>query len=257
MIDFKHNDCLDVLKQIDNESIDLILQDPPYNATNCKWEWDIMTKIDELWNEWNRIIKPNGVIAIFGSEPFSSKLRLSNLKMYKYDWIWEKETHSNFFQAKYCPLTRHENISIFGFFGINSGSKIVSTYNPQNIIEINKTLQDSGYSERKMGVAHKSSFEKGKTYTQKYSNYPQRIIKFNRDKNAIHETQKPIELLEYLIKTYTDENDIVFDGFAGVASTAIACINTNRKFIGCELHKKYFDIGNGRINKHIKVKNND
>ena len=237
MIDLRKGDCLEVMKSIPDGSIDAIITDPPYGTTACKW--DSVIDFDLMWEQLNRIIKPNGAIVLFGNEPFSSALRMSNIKNYKYDWIWEKETHSNFFQAKYCPLSRTENVSVFGEFGMNSGAKKIGTYNPQGVIEINKKKKDSGYGERKMGLSHSSTLVKGTEYVQK----------FNRDKNAVHPTQKPIALMEYLIKTYTNENETVLDFTMGSGSTGVAAKNLKRNFIGIEQDNKYFDIATERINK--------
>lgn len=245
MINLMQGDCLERMKEIPAGSVDMILTDPPYGTTACKW--DSIIPLEPMWEQLKRIIKPQGVVVLFGNEPFSSMLRMSNIKEYKYDWIWQKEVHSNFFQAKYCPLSKTENISVFGDFGVNSGCKKVATYNPQGIVMINKEKIDTGYAERQLGIAHKSSLKKGSAYTQKYTGYPHRLIDFSRDKNAIHPTQKPVALMEYMIKTYTDENEIVLDFTMGSGTTGVACINTGRKFIGIELDEGYFDVARSRI----------
>ena len=244
-----NGDCLQVMKTIPDKSIDAIITDPPYGTTACKW--DSVIPFEPMWEQLNRIIKDNGVIVLFGSEPFSSALRMSNIKNYKYDWIWKKESPSNFFQAKYCPLSNTENIIVFGFFGINSGTKKISTYNPQGIKQINQIKKDTGYAFRKLGLAHKSSLIKGKKYIQKFTNYPKRILKFNRDKKTTHPTQKPIKLMEYLIKTYTNELETVLDFTMGSGTTGVACCNTNRDFIGIELDKEYFKMAKQRIKNEL------
>ena len=209
-----------------------------------------------MWEQLKRIIKPNGAIVLFGNEPFSSALRMSNINNYKYDWIWEKESPSNFFQAKYCPLSKTENISVFGDFGVNSGSKKIGTYNPQGVRIVNKEKITSDYANSYLGKAHKSSLKKGKKYIQKNENYPTRIIKINRDKGAIHPTQKPVALLEYLIKTYTNEGETILDFTAGSGTTGVAAINTNRNAILIEREPEYCEIIKRRIAEAEKPKNN-
>ena len=248
-------DCLDIMKTIPDGSVDLILQDPPYNTTNCRFEWDIMTKIDEFWSEWNRIIKPNGAIVMFGSEPFSSKLRLSNLDMYKYDWIWHKNLSGGFVMAKKRPMKYHENILVF--------FQKQPTYNPQfeeysdsvkkmyaknNATNVNKAIKNNYHNEVQ-------NIKKVKCQVElKRGKYPSTVQFFKRPHTAngksLHPTQKPTSLLEYLIKTYTNENETVFDGFAGSGSTLIACMNTNRNGIGVELDKKYYELAKDRIDTH-------
>lgn len=240
MIKLYNGDCLEVLKNIPDGSVDLILQDPPYNITACKWEWDIMTKIDEFWSEWNRIIKPNGAIVMFGSEPFSSKLRLSNLKMYKYDVVWNKNKCGSPGLAKRRFMKTHENISIF--------CKGVETYNPQmETGEPYKRNRSGKCRVNNMGYGFSNSKE---DIINSGTRYPKSIINISRDFSAqqqIHPTQKPVALMEYLIKTYTNEGETVFDGFMGSGSTGVACVNTNRNFIGIELNEKYFNIAKERI----------
>lgn len=238
-MDFKNDniwlmkgDCLERMKEIPDGSVDMILTDPPYGTTACKW--DSIIDLELMWKELKRITKIRGVVVLFGNEPFSSSLRMSNIKEYKYDWIWQKEVHSNFFQAKYCPLNRTENISVFGDFGINSGCKKVSIYNPQGVVLINEMKVDTGYAERQLGNAHKSSLKKGNNYTQKYTNYPHRLLDFSRDKGAMHPTQKPVALMEYLIKTYTNEGETILDFTFGSGATIKAARNLNRKAIGIE-----------------------
>ena len=252
MIDLRLGDCLEILKDIPDKSIDAIITDLPYGTTACKW--DSVIDFDLMWLQLKRIIKPNGAIVLFGSEPFSSALRMSNIKQYKYDWVWEKESPSNFFQAKYCPLSKTENISVFGEFGINSGSKKIGTYNPQGIKTVNKEKVTSNYADSYLGKAHKSSLKKGVKYIQKFENYPTRIIKINRDKNALHPTQKPVALLEYLIKTYTNEGETVLDFTAGSFSTGVACVNLNRKGIMIEKDPHYFEVGSERVMRALSEK---
>ena len=236
MIDLYNADCLEVLKSIPDGSVDLILQDPPYNTTACKWEWDIMAKIDEFWSEWNRIIKPNGAIVMFGSEPFSSKLRLSNLKMYKYDWIWQKKRPSLFQHANKRPMKDHENIMLF--------YKKQPTY---NIETVEKEKPTNNYRKNKVGTFMKDGCKNRQQIQTKTGYYRQIITYGMHNVGQVHPTQKPVALMEYLIKTYTNEGETVFDGFMGSGTTGVAAKNLGRNFIGVELDEKYFNIAKERI----------
>ena len=232
MIDLKHGDCLELMEEIPDGSVDMVLTDPPYGTTACKW--DSVIPFEPMWEQLKRIIKPNGAIVIFGSEPFSSMLRVSNLKMYKYDWVWEKSRFANQMLAKIQPLKIHELLHVF------SSGKV--QYNPQGLIEVNKVIkQGTKVTDNNGGGVRKSE------YMQTHTNYPRSILKFKSESNTVHSTQKPVPLLEYLIKTYTQENEIVLDFTMGSGSTGVACVNTNRKFIGIEMDDKYFEIAEKRI----------
>ena len=234
-----NEDCLEGMKRIPDGSVDMILCDLPYGTTACKW--DTIIPFEPLWGQYKRIIKDDGAIVLFGSEPFSSKLRMSNLKLYKYDWIWNKTTFANQMCAKFQPLKIQENISVF--------SKKKHIYHPQGLIEINKiTKQGSKITDNNGGGVRKTE------YFQQYTNYPRNILEFKLDKQKLHSTQKPVALFEYLIKTYTNENETVLDNCMGSGTTAVAAINTNRKFIGFELDKHYCDIANERIQKTLAEK---
>lgn len=240
MIKLFKNDCLKEMEHIEDKSIDMILCDLPYGTTNCSW--DIIIPFDKLWEHYNRIIKDHHAIVLFGSEPFSSNLRVSNIKNYKYDWIWDKKKPSNFPLAKIQPMKYHENISVFN-------SKI---YYPI-MVKVPGRHAKKGKNETPEifngGLSDKKYLEK--VYTDKY---PSTILEFsNADQtNRFHPTQKPVELLEYLIKTYTKDNETILDNCMGSGSTGIACLNTNRNFIGIENDEKYFDIACNRIYKHEK-----
>ena len=230
-------DCLEIMKQIPNKSIDMILCDLPFGTTQNKWDTTI--PLDKLWEQYERIIKDNGAIVLFAQTPFDKILGYSNLKLLKYEWIWDKKLGTGHLNAKKMPLKRHENILVF--------YKKLPTYNPQKSkgIPYNK-----GY-----GVAPSSNYGKQRaTLSENKSGdrYPVSILEFSNAnrKNRLHPTQKPVELLEYLIKTYTNENEIVLDNCMGSGSTGIACLNTNRKFIGIELDEKYFEIAKNRIENH-------
>ena len=185
-----------------------------------------------MWERLNKLIKPNGAIVLFGSEPFSSALRMSNIKNYKYDWVWNKRAFSNQMMAKKQPLRIVENVIIF-----NSG-----VYQPQGLVRVNKeTKQGSKITDNIGGGVRKTS------YRQEFTNYPRNILEFSKDRPSTHPTQKPVALMEYLIKTYTNEGETVLDFTMGSGSTGVAAKNTNRKFIGIELDEKYFEIAKERI----------
>ena len=231
-----HGDCLELMQSIPDGSIDMILCDLPYGTTACKW--DRVLPFDLLWAHYERIIKDNGAIVLFGSEPFSSELRLSNLKIFRYDWIWKKTLVSNFALCKKQPGKKHEIISVF--------YKKLPTYNPQ--METGKPYIDKP---RKRTVSvHGGSVTLKKAINNPGTRYPSSILEFSNGNNKnVPPTQKPVSLLEYLVKTYTNEGDIVLDNCMGSGSTGVACVNTNRNFIGIELDKGYFDIAKERIEK--------
>ena len=244
-----NGDCLELMKNIHSCSIDMILCDLPYGTTACKW--DIIIPFEPLWEQYERIIKPNGAIVLFGSEPFSSYLRISNIKNYKYDLIWEKNIPTNFFNAKKMPMRIYEKISIF--------YKLQPTYNPikeQRSLKSKQRLNYKHIVNNKAKNTVYGSFERIYESLDKNLRMPTDILKINSEKRntgkaGLHPTQKPVALFEYLIKTYTNENEIVLDNCAGSGTTAIACINTNRKYILMEKDKEYFDIINQRIKNHI------
>lgn len=242
MINLMKGDCLELMKTIPDGSVDLILTDPPYGTTACKW--DSVIPFDLMWPELKRIIKPTGAIILFGAEPFSSLLRCSNLKMFKYDWVWEKTRPSNPMMSKIRPLSYHESISVFY-------SK-QPCYNPQKTVgKINngqgtKTRQNISLSN---GV--KTNYVNDVNTNLKF---PRSVIKFDRGVLQQHPTQKPVALLEYLIKTYTQEKETVLDFTMGSGSTGVAAVNTNRSFIGIELDENYFNIAEQRIQEAINKK---
>ena len=240
-----HGDCLELMRGIPDKSIDMILCDLPYGTTACKW--DVVIPFEPLWEQYKRIIKDRGAIVLFGSEPFSSLLRCSNLDMYKYDWIWDKVRPSNFFACKFVPLNKIEKISVFSFGGCNNGTKNKMNYFPQGIRIVNKPVKNSNTVGGVVGTAHKTSIKRGGVFIQEGENYPKNVITQIRDISSLHPTQKPVALLEYLIKTYTLEGETVLDNCMGSGSTGVACINTKRQFIGIEKDDKYFEIAKARI----------
>ena len=233
-----HGDCLEVMKDIPNKSIDMILCDLPYGTTQCKW--DSIIPFEPLWEQYKRIIKDNGAIVLTASQPFTSALVMSNIKWFKYEWIWVKNNATGHLNAKRKPMSIFEDIIVF--------SPSFPKYNPQGLIPFNKKVR-RGHNGSNYGVSGKENF-------QEFTNYPLDILCFDSDKNKLHPTQKPVALFEYLIKTYTNENEIVLDNCIGSGTTAIAAINTNRKFIGIEKDEEYFRIAQERtdkalVNKHI------
>lgn len=228
-------DCLELMKNISDKSVDMILCDLPYGTTKNKW--DSVIPFEPLWEQYNRVIKDNGAIVLFSQMPFTVDLVASNYKDFRYEWIWEKLTASGHLNANRMPMKKHENILAF--------YKKLPTYNPQ-------------FTEGKPYVAtystHSSNYGKQKdniTTINDGKRYPVDIIKFNNDR-GLHPTQKPVELLEYLIKTYTNEGETVLDNCMGSGSTGVACVNTNRNFIGIELDKGYFEIAKSRIEQALQ-----
>jgi len=247
MIDLRLGDCLEVMKTIEDNSIDAIITDPPYGTTACKWDSVIDFKL--MWEQLNRIIKPNGAIVLFGSEPFSSALRMSNIKNYKYDWIWDKNISSNFAAAKYVPMKEHENISVF--------YKKAPTYNPQKIEKSESGKKRAKYIDKPFELKEDNVYgtfgfidKQKEHYRSPFLRYPRSIIKYNCER-GLHPTQKPVLLLENLIKTYTNENETVLDFTMGSGTTMVACKNTNRNGIGIEKDEKYFKIAQERINSTL------
>lgn len=220
---------------IPDKSIDMILCDLPYGTTICKW--DTIIPFEPLWNQYNRIIKDNAVIVLFGNEPFSSNLRLSNIKNYKYDWIWQKTRPSLFQHANKRPMKDHENIMVF--------YKKQPTYN-QNLTTLEKP--NKRWRENKTGTFLKNGCN-DKDSIQTKTGYNRQIITYGiHNVGLLHPTQKPLELIEFLVNTYTNEGETVLDNCMGSGTTAIACINTNRNYIGFELDEKYYEIAKNRIN---------
>ena len=230
MINLMNGDCLDLMKSIPDSSVDMVLTDPPYGTTACKW--DSVIDFDLMWLQLKRIIKPNGAIVLFGSEPFSSALRMSNIKQYKYDMYWRKSKPTNHINAKRMPMRFIETISVFydkqPTFNLEEKETPIFTTSTTNNTVFGKSI--NGYTRK---VTHDSKFD---------------VLEYKGDVNKLHPTQKPVPLLEYLIKTYTQEGETVLDFTMGSGSTGVAAKNTGRKFIGIELDEKYFEIAKERIN---------
>jgi site-specific DNA-methyltransferase (adenine-specific) len=237
-------DCLEVMKTIKDNSIDAIITDPPYGTTACKW--DSVIDFDLMWEQLNRVIRPNGAIVLFGSEPFSSLLRCSNLKGFKYDWIWQKTRFTGNLNAKRMPLKAHEIVSVFNCKGFYFPQK---TQAPEYMIDRRKTINNSKVKE---GGGFNGSKEYINIRTKDDgTRYPTTVQKFKNPNNkSLHPTQKPVELMEYLIKTYTNKNETVLDFTMGSGSTMVACDNLNRNGIGIEQNESYFKIAQDRIKEN-------
>ena len=232
-------DCLDVMPTLPDKSIDMVLCDLPYCTTACKW--DTIIPFEPLWAQYERIIKDNGAIVLTATEPFASLLRVSKLNNFKYDWVWDKVHAVGFQVAKYRPMQQHENVLIFGKGKVN--------YSPL-MVERPKVRESKLY-----GNSDVSPLKHIHYRDRKYTHwYPKSIIKFSGadHSNILHPTQKPVDLFEYLIKTYTNESDTVLDNCAGSGTTAIACINTKRNYILIEKEPEYIEIINDRIYKHTQ-----
>ena len=241
MYNLYQGDCLEVMKIIPSKSIDMILCDLPYEVTRNKW--DIIIPFKPLWGQYNRVIKDNGAIVLFGQGMFTAKLMLSQEKIWRYNLIWEKDRPSGFLNAKRMPLRSHEDILVF--------YKKTPTYNPQ--FWDGNPLHGMGtkYKEGKLANNNYGEFKSYKNPSAEREGdtkkYPRSVIKFKRPHPPIFPTQKPVDLCEWLIKTYTNEGELVLDNCMGSGSTGVACLNTNRRFIGIESDKKYFDIANRRL----------
>lgn len=232
-----NGDCLEIMQQLIDKGIkvDAIITDPPYGTTACKW--DSVIPFDKMWDCCNNLIKDNGAIVLFGSEPFSSKLRMSNISMYRYDWVWVKNISTGVGNCNKMPMKNNELLSCF--------YKKLPTYNPQGLKVFNKKMTRGGSAEYmgdKTGI-------KGGSYIQQYTNYPRTTLMNFKSEKGLHPTQKPIALMEYLVKTYTNEGDTVLDFTMGSGTTGVACKQLNRNFIGIELDTNYFKIAEERINE--------
>jgi site-specific DNA-methyltransferase (adenine-specific) len=238
------------MKTLPDNSVDMCLTDPPYGTTACKW--DSVIPFEPMWEQLKRVVRYKGAIVLFGKEPFSSVLRCSNLEMFKYDWIWKKDTKSNFPQAAHQPLNNIELVHVFSkgfarnFPATSSKLDKIMSYYPQMSEGKEYSLPKESKTTAIFGENHKNGKYKHKEKDTS-KRFPFNTLEFKTDKDKFHPTQKPVALLEYLIKTYTNEGEVVLDFTMGSSSTGVACINTNRSFIGCELDKGYFEIAQNRI----------
>jgi site-specific DNA-methyltransferase (adenine-specific) len=241
-----NGDCLEVMKQIPDKSIDLILCDLPYGTTACSW--DSVIPFEPLWEHYKRIIKDGRAIVLFSQQPFTSKLICSNIEWWKYNWVWEKDNGTNFLNSKFQPLKVTEDICVFG----NGASSFVKSgitlfYSPQKS-EGKPYSCVSGKQKPNSAVVRDNGAKEGGVLTvNNGERMPKNIIRFNRDRDKVHPTQKPVALLEYLIRTYTNKNETVLDNCMGSGSTGVACMNTDRNFIGIELDEEYYKVAEKRI----------
>lgn len=237
--EIKQGDCLELMRELPDKSIDLVLTDLPYGVTDC--EWDKVLPFCELWHNYNRIVKERGAMVFTAQQPFTTLLINSNKKYFKYCWYWLKNQTTGFAQAKHQPLRCVEDIVVF--------YRKKPTYNPQGLVKLQKpihrTRKETGAAEvYGIGSLNKNSI-------QHYTNYPRQTLNIKCQRDGLHPTQKPVELMEYLIKTYTNEGDVVLDNCMGSGTTGVAAINTKRRFIGYELNPQYFTTAAARLEKLI------
>lgn len=231
-----NGDCLDLMKEIPNGSVDLILCDLPYGTTRNKW--DSVIPFDLLWEQYRRVAKPTSAIVLTASQPFTSALVMSNVEWFRYSWVWEKSAATGHLNAKRMPMKQHEDILVF--------SQKPAPYKPQGLLPYNKVTK-RGSNGTNFGSSGAENF-------QEFTNYPRSIIKFPSDPKSVHPTQKPSALMEYLVRTYTTDGDVVLDNCMGSGSTGVACANTGRRFIGMEMDDVYFNIASKRIKESFSVK---
>ena len=238
MIDLRQGDCLEVMKTIADGSVDAVIADVPYGTTACKW--DSVIPLDAMWVELKRIVKHNGAIVMTAAQPFTTTLISSNMAMFKQCLVWDKVAPRGFLNAKKMHLSRHEDVVVF--------YARPPTYNPQMEVRGKPRNKDGYNKKRGDGDMTYGAFKNTKSFNNTY--YPTSVLKFSNavQKGKVHPTQKPVELMEYLIKTYTNDGETVLDFTMGSGSTGVACVNTNRNFIGIELDKDYFAIAQERIN---------
>ena len=232
MINLMLGDCLERMKEIPDGSVDMVLADPPYGTTACKW--DSVIPLEPMWEQLKRIIKPNGAIVMTASQPFTSVLVCSNLSMFAYEWVWVKSKITGVLNAKKMPVRKHESVLVF------CDRKCTGTYNAQGLVRKGTVTKQGGNSDN---YGNRSSDD----YVQEFTNWPRDVLEIKSEGNTVHPTQKPVALMEYLIKTYTNEGETVLDFTFGNGTTGVACANLNRKFIGIEMDDNYFEIAKERI----------
>lgn len=246
-----HGDCLDLMATIPDGSVDMVLCDLPYGVTNIKW--DSVIPFEQLWAHYWRVLKKNGAVVLTAAQPFTTQIIASQIEFFKYCWYWEKSSPGGFAQAKNMPLKTVEDVVVFskGTATHVSQSKNRMTYNPQGLIHSPKTVKNRKRDNSGFESAFGDRPSHQNQYVQEFTNYPKQVLRFDTDR-GLHPTQKPVALMEYLIKTYTNEGETVLDNCAGSFTTGVACVNLNRKFIGIEMDRNYFDIGVNRIKERIK-----
>jgi len=264
-----NDDCFNVMSDLKKDSVDLILADLPYGTTDRSgkkgsriFKWDSVLPLGKLWEEYKRILKPNGSVVLTADQPFTSQLVMSNPDWFKYEWIWKKSRTTGFFTANYRPMKCTEDILVFSEGGAAAASAKSDrgnmTYNPQGLIEKRVKKRNS---RKRLGkllgneefVGKNNKMLGNSEYEQKYTNYPTEILTFSIESNTIHPTQKPVELMEYLIRTYSNEGETVLDNVMGSGTTGVAAIRSNRSFVGIELIEDYFKVAEERINQELAL----
>lgn len=238
MYELHQGDCLEIMKDIPTGSVDMILCDLPYGTTDCKW--DSIIPLNELWKEYERIIKEDGAIVLTAAQPFTTRLINSNMKLFKYCWYWIKNTPTGFCFAKYQPMRKVEDVCVF--------YKKAPKYNPQGLVKIKNPKPKIRKEIKRKDWVYRDTLNG--EFTPQWTNYPNNVLEIKTER-GYHPTQKPVPLFEYLIKTYTDEGMMVLDNCMGSGTTGVACMNTNRKFIGIEMDEKYFKIAKTRIENSL------
>lgn len=273
-INLLRGDCLVEMNKITDGSVDLILCDLPYGTTDRKGveskgnnrllKWDTVIPLDKMWDQYRRILKPLGVVVLTADQPFTSKLILSNLEWFKYEWIWKKRKTTGFLLANYRPMKCTEDVVIFSSGAAAAASRNGGnmTYNPQGLVEKSvkkknnvKRLGKFLHNPEHMGSGNRLLHET--EYEQKYTNYPSEIIEFGLDQNVVHPTQKPVKLMEYLIRTYSNSGEVVLDNCMGSGTTGVAAVMSGRNFIGIEINQEFYDIAKQRIEDAVPVEEVD
>lgn len=239
--------CLEKMKNIEDESISLICVDLPFGTTECNWDKNINS--EKMWEQFNRVIKNEGNVILFSSQPFTTKLINSNPSMFRYEIIWVKTRPTGFANANYRPMKKHENILVFTKSSTSTAGSIHAIYNPQGLIECERKIKRTSRGYQGERESQKND------YISKYTNYPNSVWEFASEGKTVHPTQKPTLLLEEIVKTFSNENEVVLDCCMGSGTTAIASINTKRNFIGIELDDTYFETCKNRVNTYIKDNN--
>ena len=266
-VDLHHGDCLEVMSSIPDGSVDLILADLPYGTTDRSgkkgsriFKWDSVLALDKLWDHYKRVLKPNGTVVLTADQPFTSQLVLSNLDWFKYEWIWKKSRTTGFFTANYRPMKCTEDVLVFSEGGAAAASAKSGrgnmTYNPQGLIEKRVKKRNS---RKRLGkllgneefVGKNNKMLGNSEYEQKFTNYPNEILEFAIETGTIHPTQKPVTLMEYLIRTYSNEGETVLDNVMGSGTTGVAAVRSGRSFIGIELEEEFFTVAEERINQEL------
>lgn len=244
-----NEDCLLGMQRIPDESIDAFICDPPFGTTSCAW--DSVIPFEPMWHEYRRVIKKNGVIVLFSTQPFTTALIASNIQDYRYSWTWVKDSPNGFLNANYAPLKITEDICVFAPYAtVGSLSKTPIKFNPQGVREVNRRKRNNPNSTYRASQGYAvggNKLNSDEEYIQRFEGYPNNLLRFPRDKNSIHPTQKPVDLLRYLVLTYTDVGGVVLDSCLGSGTTVIACIKEKRHYIGFELDKGFYNKALRRI----------